>query len=123
SAMGRVFNSIWVLFSIATGVFTFILTLIDFKVKKDISAPIIGLSLFCIAILDMLHLLIAAGAITLKVNFDDSLYITWFLGRTLTAIFFIIGTGLIAIIRLKWIRKIEQKIKLLKLFSLFYLTL
>lgn len=121
SVMGRVFNSVWVLFSIATGIFTFILTLIDFKVKKDISAPIIGLTLFCIAILDMLHLVIAAGAVNLRVSFNDALYITWFNSRSLTAIFFIIGTGLIATIRLKWIRKSEQKVMLLKLLSLFYL--
>jgi len=120
--IGRVFNSIWVLFSIATGIFTCILTLIDFKVKKDISAPIIGLTLLSITILDMLHLLIAAGAVNLEIEFSDALYITWLIARVLTAIFLIAGTGLIVMIRLRWIRRVDQKVKLLKFLSLFYLA-
>lgn len=121
--IGTVYNSIWVLFGIATGIFTFILTFIDFKVKKDISAPIIGLTLFCIAILDMLHLLIAEGVVILPIAFNDALYISWLTGRILTALFLIAGTSLILLIRLKWIRKFEQKIKLLKVLGFTYLLI
>jgi PAS domain S-box-containing protein len=118
--MGGLFNSIWVLFSIATSIFTFILTLIDFRVKRDLSAPIIGITLLCIAILDMLHLLIAAGTVSLHLSFADSLYITWFISRFLTGMFLIAGTGLILLLRIQWISRTEQKLRLLKLLSCFY---
>lgn len=119
--LGKTFTAIWVLFSIATGFFTCILTLIDFRVKKDVSAPIIGLTLFSTAIIDMMHLLITTETLKLQLNFQESIYISWFFGRTLHASFLTIGTGIILIIKLKWIRKLDQKILLIKILGLFFL--
>src|SRR5690606_36841048 len=90
-------------------------TYFDFKIKRDISTPLVGITLLCIAILDMLHLLIAEGAIVLKLPFSDAVYISWLYGRVLNASFLIIGTGTLLIIRPKWIRRVEQKIKFLKI--------
>ncbi len=118
----QVFNYILVLFSISTGIFIGILSLIDFKVKKDISAPIIGLTLLSIAVLDMLHLLIATGIINLGIRFNDAIYLTWAIPRILTALFLIVGTGLILMIRWKWRKRRELKITLFKFLSLFYFT-
>lgn len=119
--LGKTFTSIWVLFSIATGFFTCILTLIDFRVKKDVSAPIIGLTLLSTAIIDMVHLLITSGTLKLQLDFHESIYISWFFGRILHASFLTVGIGIILIIKLKWIRKIEQKILLIKILGLLFL--
>ena len=118
--VGKAFNTAWILFSVATGLFTCILTLIDFKVKKDISAPIIGIVLLCTAIIDLLHLTIASNLIKLTINYDDALYITWFTSRLLQVTFLILGTGLILVVKTKTIRKIEQKVKLLQNLTLLF---
>ncbi|WP_026902701.1 PAS domain-containing sensor histidine kinase [Pedobacter glucosidilyticus] len=118
--LGKAFNTAWILFSVATGIFTCILTLIDFKVKKDISAPIIGLVLISTAIIDLLHLLVAANLIKLSINYNEALYVTWFASRLLQVVLLILGTSLILTIKTKTIRKLEQKAKLLQLLALLF---
>lgn len=90
--LGKTFSTVWIIFSIAIGVFTCILTLLDFRVKKDIAAPLIGLALLCTSIFDMAHLLIVLGAIKVNLGLDEAIYLSWFMSRGLNAVLLIVAT-------------------------------
>lgn len=93
--LGKTFTTIWIIFSVALGVFTCILTLIDFKVKREVAAPVFGIIMFCVSIFDFVNLLIVLGIITTHLTFDQSIYITWFSGRLLHVTLLILGTILL----------------------------
>lgn len=93
--LGRTFATIWIIFSIAVGIFTCILTLIDFKVKKDISSPIIGLLMVSVSVFDMVQLLVILGAIKVKLSLDQAIYLSWFMSRVLHALLLIIASIII----------------------------
>src|SRR5258705_12351361 len=53
--LGRNFHTIFVSISIAIAFLTAILALIDFRIKGDVSTPIVGTALFCSGLLDTFH--------------------------------------------------------------------
>ncbi|MBK0381955.1 PAS domain-containing protein [Pedobacter sp. SD-b] len=112
--LGRTFSTIWIIFSIAVGVFTCILTLIDFSVKKDIAAPIIGLCMLCISIFDMFHLLIILGVVSTNLDLDAAIYITWFVSRILSILLLIIATYIILNLKEKHLNSDRQKTAFVK---------
>lgn len=93
--LGKTFSTIWIVFSIAVGVFTCILTLIDFRVKKDIAAPIVGIVLLLTSLYDLVHLLVVFGVLKTNLALDEAIYISWFIGRILQIVLLIIGTIII----------------------------
>jgi PAS domain S-box-containing protein len=93
--LGKTFSTIWIVFSIAVGIFTCILTLIDFKVKKDISSPIIGVVMLYSALFNLVHLLIITGILKTRLDLDTSIYLSWVLGRFLNAFLLIVSTFII----------------------------
>lgn len=99
--LGRTFSTIWIVFSVAVGVFTCILTLIDFRVKKDIAAPIIGLVMLATSIFDLVHLLVVFGVLKTNLSLDEAIYMSWFTGRVLQIILLIIGTIIILQVKYK----------------------
>lgn len=90
--LGRTFTTIWIIFGISVGIFTCILTLIDFKVKREIAAPIIGLLMVSVSVFDMAQLLVILGAIRVKLSLDQAIYLSWFMSRVLHASLLIIAS-------------------------------
>lgn len=113
--LGRTFTTIWVILSVAVGFFTCILTLIDFKVKKDIVAPVIGLILVFTSIFDMVQLLIILGAIHVKLGLDQMIYMSWFMSRILHVGMLLAGTIFILFTRPDLVKSAKQKINSLKI--------
>ena len=121
--VGRTFSTIWIVFSIAVSIFTCILTLIDFKVKRNIAAPIIGIVLLCNAIFDVAHLLIILGAVHVKLSLDDAIYFSWFISRLLQIILFIFGSLFILYIKPNETLSDEKKINLVRLIAVLFLVI
>ena len=113
--LGRTFTTIWIIFSVAVGVFTCILTLIDFKIKKDIAAPVIGLILLFTSVFDMVHLLIILGAVQVKLGLDQSIYISWFISRILHVVLLLAGSAFILYTRSDLVKSATRKVKLLRI--------
>lgn len=113
--LGRTFATIWIIFSVAVGVFTCILTLIDFKIKKDIAAPVIGLVLLFTSIFDMVQLLIILGALHVKLGLDQMIYMSWYISRIIHVVMLIGGTVFILYTRPDLVKSVEQKVKLLRI--------
>jgi PAS domain S-box-containing protein len=112
--LGRTFTTIWIIFSVAVSVFTCILTLIDFKIKRDIAAPVIGLILVFTSVFDMLQLLIILGAVHVKLGLDQMIYMSWFISRILNVVMLITGTIFILYNRPNSAKSSRQKNSLLK---------
>ncbi len=121
--VGRTFSTIWVAFSIAVSIFTCILTLIDFKVKRNIAAPVIGIILLSNSIFDIAHLLIMLGAVHVKLNLDEAIYFSWFISRLLQIILLIFGTLFILYIKPNNSLTDEKKINLLRLLAVLFLVI
>ncbi len=107
--LGKTFSTIWIVFSIAVGIFTCILTVIDFRVKNDIAAPIIGIALLVTSMFDLIHLLVVFGVLKTNLSLDEAIYMSWFLGRLLQIVLLIIGT--IIILKIKNTENAKGKAK------------
>ena len=112
--LGKTFSTIWIVFCIAVGIFTCILTLIDFKVKKDISSPIIGFVMLFSSLFYIIHLLIITGIVNTSLDTDTSIYLSWFLGRFLNVILLIISSFIILNVKDDFLKSDKQKSYLVK---------
>ncbi|MBU0695059.1 MAG: PAS domain-containing protein [Bacteroidetes bacterium] len=112
--LGRTFTTIWIIFSIAVGIFTCILTLIDFRVKRNVATPILGLLMVCVSVFDMVQLLIILGAFDINLDADEAIYFSWFLSRILHASLLILGTIVILNNSSNKLKTDAQKIRLIK---------
>ncbi|HET8829152.1 MAG TPA: PAS domain-containing protein, partial [Pelobium sp.] len=123
--LGKTFSTIWIVFSIAVGIFTCILTVIDFRVKKDIAAPIIGIVLLVTSLFNLIHLLVVFGVLKTNLSLDEAIYMSWFLGRLLQVTLLIIGTIIILKIKYKQNEDANAKVVLLRSIAIafFFLTL
>jgi PAS domain S-box-containing protein len=99
--LGKTFSTIWIVFGIAVGVFTCILTLIDFRVKNDVAAPVIGLVMLATSIFDMVHLLVVFGVLKTHLDLDSAIYMSWFIGRILKIALLILATIIILSVKYK----------------------
>src|SRR5207245_7860124 len=80
--LGRNFHTIFVSISISIAFLTGILAFIDFRIKGDVSTPIVGIALFCSGLLDTFHMLVSTQVIEIP---HQQFYITsftWFFCRT-----------------------------------------
>jgi signal transduction histidine kinase len=74
---------------------TMVLAFIDFRVKRDMSTPIVGVALFCSGLLYVFHLLVSTGLIH---TVNRQIYITsftWFFCRLFHASILILGAGIL----------------------------
>ncbi len=115
--LGKTFSTIWIVFGIAVGIFTCILTAIDFRVKNDIAAPIIGIVMLVIAIFDLVHLLVVFGVLKTNLSLDEAIYMSWFVGRIVQVVLLIVGTIIILKIRYKQDVASERKVFLIRLIA------
>ncbi|WP_083852678.1 PAS domain-containing protein [Pedobacter arcticus] len=112
--LGKTFSTIWIVFSIAVGVFTCILTIIDFRVKNDIAAPVIGIVMLATAVFDLVHLLVVFGVLKTNLSLDEAIYMSWFFGRIIQVVLLIAGTIIILKIRYKPDVESEKKTFLIR---------
>jgi PAS domain S-box-containing protein len=112
--LGKTFSTVWIVFSIAVGVFTCILTLIDFKVKNDVAAPIIGLVMLATSIFEMVHLLVVFGVLKTHLDLDQAIYMSWFISSMLKVVLLFIGTIIILKIKYKQDAIIEKRTALIR---------
>ncbi|MGK0290390.1 MAG: two-component system NtrC family sensor kinase [bacterium] len=78
-----------------TAIFTALLTFISFKINKDVTAPIIGVSLFFAGIMDAFHVLASDHLIQVTAKNADFIPFTWTLCRVFNPLILIVGLSLI----------------------------
>lgn len=116
--------NIWLIFGISASVITCALSFVDFVVKKDISTPIVGGSLFCVALYESFFLLSDNNFIEFSPGQASDIYLKWFISRLLHAILLTASIWYFISIDKKNIRSLEQKRKSLAgLAAIFLLTL
>jgi signal transduction histidine kinase len=92
---GRYVHIIFVSFSIAISCLTIILAFIDFRIKGELSTPIVGVALFCSGLFYLFHVLAAANLIPLpKYQFYLTSF-TWFFCRLFHASILLLGTSVL----------------------------
>jgi signal transduction histidine kinase len=106
--LGRNFHTIFVSFTIAIAFLTVLLSFIDFRIKGDVSTPIVGIALFCAGLLDTFHILVSTQVIRVP---DQQVYLTaftWFFCRMFHASILILGVS-IFLVRLDLFRAENRK--------------
>lgn len=116
--------SIWLIFGISAAVITCALSFSDFIVKKDISTPIVGGALICVALYETFFLLSDNNFIRISPFGANDPYLQWFISRLLHASLLTGSIWYYVAIDKKSIRSLEQKRKSLTiLLSIFLITL
>ena len=106
--LGRSLHTIFVSFTIAIAFLTVLLSFIDFRIKGDVSTPIVGIALFCAGLLDTFHILVSTQVIRVP---DQQVYLTaftWFFCRMFHASILILGVS-IFLVRLDLFREENRK--------------
>ncbi len=106
--LGRNLHTIFVSFTIAIAFLTVLLSFIDFRIKGDVSTPIVGIALFCAGLLDTFHILVSTQVIHVP---DQQIYLTaftWFFCRMFHASILILGVS-IFLVRLDLFREENRK--------------
>jgi len=83
---------VWSAFMAA--LFTAVLAFFHFRIRRDITIPIVGLAIFCAGAMDTFHALISNEIISVTVNNASAISFTWTIGRTFNALIMIIGVGI-----------------------------
>lgn len=94
---GRYLHTIFVSFSIAIAFLTIILAFIDFRIKGELSTPIVGVALFCSGLFYTFHVLVATNLIHVP---NQQFYLTsftWFFCRLFHASILILGVSIFLI--------------------------
>src|SRR5436190_23452799 len=78
---GRYVHVIFVSFSIAISFLTIILAFIDFKIKGELSTPIVGVALFCSGLFYLFHMLAATNLLPIPHQQCYLTSFTWFFCR------------------------------------------
>ncbi len=77
-----------------TAIFTVIVAFAHFKIKNDITTPIIGMALFCAGCMDAFHTLAADRLIRTVANDRNLIPFTWAICRLFNALIMLTGVGL-----------------------------
>jgi signal transduction histidine kinase len=101
--------NIWLIFGIAAAVITCALSIVDFVVKKDISTPIVGGVLICVALYEAFFLLFDNNFIRFSSISANDTYLKWFVSRMLHALLLTGSIWYYIAIDKKNIRSLEQK--------------
>lgn len=108
------YTSVWTTFGIATALFTGILAMVDYNIRKELTITLFGITLFISAILDVYYLLILnENAKGLLVNFPNTVYFVWWVNRMFYSLTLLIGTAVYLKIKAKNLRTPEQKQKII----------
>ena len=91
---GRAVHTIFVSLSIAIAFLTVVLAFIDFRIKGEVSTPIVGVALFCSGLLEAFHILVSTRIIDTP---NQQYYITsftWLFCRLFHGLILIFGVGI-----------------------------
>ncbi len=94
---GRYLHTIFVSFSIAIAFLTIILAFIDFRIKGELSTPIVGVALFCSGLFYTFHVLVSTNLVHAP---NQQFYLTsftWFFCRLFHASVLILGVSIFLI--------------------------
>ena len=95
---GRYVHLIFVSASIVIAFLTAFLAVVDYKINKEISTPIVGTALLCSGLFETFHLLVSTNLIKFEAqNYFFTSY-TWFFTRVFHAGILILGAGLFLMI-------------------------
>ncbi|MGV3510251.1 MAG: hypothetical protein ACO1N7_13245, partial [Sphingobacteriaceae bacterium] len=103
--------SIWLIFGISAAIITCALSLVDFAVKKDISTPIVGGVLICVALYESFFLFSDNNFIQISSNSANDIYLKWFISRLMHALLLTGSIWYYISIDKRNIRSLEQKKK------------
>ena len=81
--------------AVMTAFFTMLIAFAYYKITDDISAPIIGVALFCSSIMDAFHVFAALRLVDATAPNTDLIPFTWALSRSFNAIIMIVGAVLV----------------------------
>ena len=82
----------WSAFCVA--IFTVVLALVHFKIKRDVTLPIIGVALFCAGCMDAFHTLAADRLIEAVAPNENLIPFTWAICRLFNVGILLIGVGI-----------------------------
>ncbi|MBK6447043.1 MAG: PAS domain S-box protein [Bacteroidetes bacterium] len=91
---GRYVHTIFVSISITISFLTILLAFIDYRIKGELSTPIVGVALFCSGLFDTFHVLSATQIIHTQTQQFYLASFTWFFCRLFHASILILGTGI-----------------------------
>ncbi|MBC8053621.1 MAG: PAS domain-containing protein [Sphingobacteriaceae bacterium] len=103
--------NIWLIFGISAAIITCALSFVDFVVKKDISTPVVGGALICVALYESFFLLSDNNFIRFSTNSANDIYLKWFISRILHAVLLTASIWYYISVDKKNIRSLEQKRK------------
>ncbi|RWU07499.1 PAS domain-containing protein [Pedobacter chitinilyticus] len=107
------YTSIWTTFGIAAALFTGILAMIDYTIRKELTITLFGITLFISAVLDVYYLLILNENATNTNNISEILYFIWWINRLFYSLTLLIGTAVYLKIKSKNLRLPEQKSRII----------
>jgi signal transduction histidine kinase len=90
----RFIHIILVTFSITVALLTIILAFIDFKIKNDVSTPIVATALFCAGIVDVFHLLATSRLIEFNYLQYNISPFTWVTSRMFHSFILVFGVSI-----------------------------
>lgn len=80
--------------AVSIGLLTVVITLVHFNLTHDFTTPIIGIALFCSALMDAFHTLAALRMVTATADNTNFIPFTWALSRTFNATILSLGVFL-----------------------------
>ena len=104
------YTSVWTTFGIAAALFTGILAMIDYTIRKELTITLFGITLFISAVLDVYYLLILNEN---AINISEILYFIWWINRLFYSLTLLIGTAVYLKIKSKNLRLPEQKSRII----------
>jgi PAS domain S-box-containing protein len=114
------YSNFWSIFGISAAIFTGILAFIDYKIRREVTITLFGLTLFSSAILDLYTLFIINELPNKSVVSENSLYFIWFINRSFYAVALLIGTWYYLKVKAKNLRTSFQKNSIIKKTAFIY---
>lgn len=108
------YTNIWTSFGIAAALFTGVLAMVDFNIRKEITITLFGITLFISAILDVYYLLILNENTNGK-DISSNFYFIWWTNRMFYSLTLLIGTIIYLKIKAKNLRTPQQKNRIIRL--------
>ena len=93
-----------------TAIFTVLLAFSHFYLRRDITTPVIGVTLFCAGAMDAFHTLAADGLIEAVAENTDLIPFTWAICRLFNALILIFGVGIFLFFNIKIIKRIFKQL-------------
>jgi PAS domain S-box-containing protein len=78
--------------AVVLALLTFVITLVHYRIHRDIAIPIMGMAIFCAGSVDAFHTLAATRIISAEAANTDFIPFTWAFSRIFNATIMIIGT-------------------------------